>query len=154
MRRSLNPAAGRPSAAPDDNFRALGASIARLARKRVPTAQERDEEWRTYAANQRESRSTGRPAPVGDPSKAGAQMGGAAFSVPLFSPGPSAAKRLRDSLTWKENALPMARMEARLDSVQLARREDSAAARPATSDSVRTDDSSRQNQPSRTRRTP
>ena len=122
--RTLSPTAGMPPGPSSEvRLRALGGSVPGLARARGRTTAERDEYWRSYTANQRESRATGRPAAAGDPTKAGAQMGGTALSLPLFSPGPSREKRQRDSLIWKENARLFARLQARLDSLQRAQRD-------------------------------
>ncbi|MBA3889600.1 MAG: hypothetical protein H0X64_03640 [Gemmatimonadaceae bacterium] len=97
---------------------ALGATIPALARARVETQAERDEQWKRAAANNREAGATGRPAPAGDPTRAGAQMGGVAVGVPVFSSGPSRHQRMRDSLIWKENAPVRRRLQARLDSMK------------------------------------
>lgn len=123
--RAAVPVTGRgtfpPRAVRDSINAALGASIPGLAAARRESREERDERWKQVAAANREARNSGRPAPTGDPTKAGAQMGGVAMSLPLFSPGPSRAQRMRDSLIWKQNEPVRRRLQARVDSVKRER---------------------------------
>lgn len=109
-----------PSAAErDTKLGGLRDSIAILARTRVPTREERDEQLR---AAERDARLS----PVHSPGIAA----GGSIPLPLFSSGPSRRERVRDSVAFAENRARLerlaARARARVDSV---RRADSIAAR-------------------------
>jgi len=106
-------------------LRVLAGAIPRLARTRRMTQAERDSLYILDARRQLMWREQGRPVPI-------MPIGGGAIPLPLFSPGPSPAKRMRDSVVHHDNLLRLRRIAERAAATKPAARggADSLAKRP------------------------
>ena len=117
----FDPFAARSLPAPavrDSLLGDLRAALPGMARARVRTAAERDALVKEGMLRNRQSGRTLLDPVVGDGTYSGRSGG---IDAPLFSPGPSRAKRVRDSIAFAEYTARLARLQARIDSLRRTR---------------------------------
>jgi len=120
--------AAPPAAVRDSLLGDLRAAMPAMARTRVYTPSERDAVIKEGMLRNKVSGRVLLDPPVGNGTYSGTSGG---IDLPLFSPGPSRAVRVRDSIAYAEGRTRLARLAARADSLRRTRE-----SRPARPDST------------------